>query len=177
MQLDRLRSFCCLKWWALFLGTLLSQCLLSFDLHAAEINFSGYAKSYNSWQERIDLPLLQTDASLQSQNSLRLTLEGFGKTAGVDSVWQLHYEVSPIISSVSSNLSDSTFSASSDAYRLTDLRSTVGAETIGILQYTQLSFPLILAMFAGGWLALKFLFPPDIQDIEAARKALKHKST
>jgi hypothetical protein len=129
MQLDRLRSFCCLKWWALFLGTLLSQCLLSFDLHAAEINFSGYAKSYNSWQERIDLPLLQTDTSLQSQNSLRLTLEGFGKTAGVDSVWQLHYEVSPIITSVSSNLSDSTFSASSDAYRLTDLRSTVGAET------------------------------------------------
>jgi hypothetical protein len=103
--------------------------LLSFHLHAAEINFSGYAKSYNSWQERIDLPLLQTDTSLQSQNSLRLTLEGFGKTAGVDSVWQLHYEVSPIISSVSSNLSDSTFSASSDAYRLTDLRSTVGAET------------------------------------------------
>lgn len=55
-------------------------------------------------------------------------------------------------------------------------KSTSGAETIGILQYTQLSFPLVLAMFAGGWLALKFLFPPDIQDIEAARKTLKQKS-
>ena len=55
-------------------------------------------------------------------------------------------------------------------------KSTVGTETIGILQYTQLSFPLVLAMFAGGWLVLKFLFAPDIQDIEAARKALKHKS-
>jgi len=55
-------------------------------------------------------------------------------------------------------------------------KSTVGNETIGILQYTQLSFPLVLSMFAGGWLLLKLLFPPDIQDIEAARKALQHKS-
>ena len=55
-------------------------------------------------------------------------------------------------------------------------KSTVRAETIGILQYTQLSFPLVLSMFAGGWLALKFLFPPDIHDIEPARKALQHKS-
>ena len=55
-------------------------------------------------------------------------------------------------------------------------KSTVKAETIGILQYTQLSFPLVLSMFAGGWLALKFLFPPDIHDIEPARKALQHKS-
>ena len=55
-------------------------------------------------------------------------------------------------------------------------KSTAGTETIGILQYTQLSFPLVLSMFVGGWLALKLLFPPDIQDIEAARKALQHKS-
>jgi len=55
-------------------------------------------------------------------------------------------------------------------------KSTIGNQTIGILQYTQLSFPLVLAMFAGGWLVLKILFPPDIQDIEAARKALQHKS-
>ena len=55
-------------------------------------------------------------------------------------------------------------------------KSTSGIETIGILQYTQLSFPLVLSLFGGGWLTLKFLFPPDIQDIEAAKKALKHKS-
>ena len=55
-------------------------------------------------------------------------------------------------------------------------KSTAGTETIGILQYTQLSFPLVLSMFVGGWLALKFLFPPDIHDIEPARKALQHKS-
>jgi len=51
-------------------------------------------------------------------------------------------------------------------------KSTAGAETIGILQYTHLSFPLVLTLFAGGWVALKFLFPPDIQDIEPAKKAL-----
>ena len=55
-------------------------------------------------------------------------------------------------------------------------KSTAGVETIGILQYTHLSFPLVLTLFGGGWLTLKFLFPPDIQDIEAAKKALKHKS-
>ena len=55
-------------------------------------------------------------------------------------------------------------------------KSTSGAETIGILQYTHLSFPLVLILFGGGWLTLKILFPPDIQDIEAAKKALKHKS-
>ena len=55
-------------------------------------------------------------------------------------------------------------------------KSTAEAETIGILQYTHLSFPLVLILFGGGWLTLKILFPPDIQDIEAAKKALKHKS-
>lgn len=129
MQLDRHHSFSRLKCSTLLLASLLSPCLISFQLYAAEINFSGYAKSYNIWQERIDVPLLQTDAALQSQNSLRLTLEGFGQTAGVDSVWQLHYEVSPIISSVSSAVNNNTLSASSDAYRLTDLRSTIGAES------------------------------------------------
>ena len=49
-------------------------------------------------------------------------------------------------------------------------KSTAEADTIGILQYTQLSFPLILAMFAGGWLALKFLFPPDIKTLKRQEK-------
>ena len=55
-------------------------------------------------------------------------------------------------------------------------KSTSGTQSIGILQYTQLSFPLVLAMFVGGWIFLKLLFPPDIQDIEAAKKTLEHKS-
>ena len=129
MRLDRLRSFCCLKSSTLLITSLLTQGTLTSHLQAAEISFSGYAKSYNSWQERIDVPLLQTDSSFQSQNSLRLTLEGFGQTAGVDSVWQVHYEVSPLISSISSNVSNNTLSDSGGAYRLTDLSSTVGTET------------------------------------------------
>ena len=129
MRLDRLRSFCCLKSSILLITSLLTQGTLTSHLQAAEISFSGYAKSYNSWQERIDVPLLQTDSSFQSQNSLRLTLEGFGQTAGVDSVWQVHYEVSPLISSISSNVSNNTLSDSGGAYRLTDLSSTVGTET------------------------------------------------
>ena len=129
MRLDRLRSFCCLKSSILLITSLLTQGTLTSHLQAAEISFSGYAKSYNSWQERIDVPLLQTDSSFQSQNSLRLKLEGFGQTAGVDSVWQVHYEVSPLISSISSNVSNNTLSDSGGAYRLTDLSSTVGTET------------------------------------------------
>ena len=49
-------------------------------------------------------------------------------------------------------------------------------QTIGILEYTHLSFPLVLLLFAGGWIALKVLFPTDIQNIEPARKALKQKA-
>jgi solute carrier family 13 (sodium-dependent dicarboxylate transporter), member 2/3/5 len=55
-------------------------------------------------------------------------------------------------------------------------KATGGKETLGILQYTQLSFPLVILLFAGGWLALKIMFPPDIHDIEPARKALRHKA-
>ena len=55
-------------------------------------------------------------------------------------------------------------------------KATAGQQTLGIIKYTQLSFPLVLLLFAGGWLALKILFPPDIHDIEPARKALKQKS-
>jgi sodium-dependent dicarboxylate transporter 2/3/5 len=55
-------------------------------------------------------------------------------------------------------------------------KATAGQQTLGILKYTQLSFPLVLLLFAGGWLALKIMFPPDIHDIEPARKALKQKS-
>ena len=55
-------------------------------------------------------------------------------------------------------------------------KATAGQQTLGIIKYTQFSFPLVLLLFAGGWLALKILFPPDIHDIEPARKALKQKS-
>jgi solute carrier family 13 (sodium-dependent dicarboxylate transporter), member 2/3/5 len=55
-------------------------------------------------------------------------------------------------------------------------KATAGQQTLGILQYTKLSFPLVLLLFAGGWVALKILFPSDIQNIDRARKALKQKA-
>jgi sodium-dependent dicarboxylate transporter 2/3/5 len=56
-------------------------------------------------------------------------------------------------------------------------KATAGQQTLGILQYTKLSFPLVMLMLAGGWVALKVLFPSDIQNIDRARKALKQKAT
>ncbi len=55
-------------------------------------------------------------------------------------------------------------------------KATAGQQTLGILQYTKLSFPLVLLLFAGGWVALKILFPSDIQNIDRARQALKQKA-
>jgi sodium-dependent dicarboxylate transporter 2/3/5 len=56
-------------------------------------------------------------------------------------------------------------------------KATAGQQTLGILQYTKLSFPLVILLLAGGWVALKILFPSDIQNIDRARKALKQKAT
>ena len=56
-------------------------------------------------------------------------------------------------------------------------KATAGQQTLGILQYTKLSFPLVILLLAGGWVALKVLFPSDIQNIDRARKALKQKVT
>jgi solute carrier family 13 (sodium-dependent dicarboxylate transporter), member 2/3/5 len=56
-------------------------------------------------------------------------------------------------------------------------KATAGQQTLGILQYTKLSFPLVMLLLAGGWVALKVLFPSDIQNIDPVRKALKQKAT
>ena len=56
-------------------------------------------------------------------------------------------------------------------------KSTAGQQTLGILQYTKLSFPLVILLLAGGWVALKVLFPSDIKNIDRARKALQQKAT
>ncbi len=54
-------------------------------------------------------------------------------------------------------------------------KTTQGAHTIGILQYTQLSFPLVILLLASGWLVLSFMFSPDLKDIEPARKIFREK--
>ncbi|MFQ5451349.1 MAG: SLC13 family permease [Nitrospinaceae bacterium] len=55
-------------------------------------------------------------------------------------------------------------------------KTTQGTTTIGILQYTQLSFPLVLFLLACGWIVLTRLFPSDLENIEPARKVLRRKA-
>ena len=53
---------------------------------------------------------------------------------------------------------------------------TDGANTIGILEYTFFSFPLVLLLLGAGWGVLLFMFPSDLDDIEPARKIIMEKS-
>ena len=53
-------------------------------------------------------------------------------------------------------------------------KSTRGA-SIGILEYTQLSFPMVLILFTCGWIMLKYTFPPDIENIDPAHQILRKK--
>ncbi len=55
-------------------------------------------------------------------------------------------------------------------------KTTGGSGTIGILEYTQLSFPLVVVLLACGWVVLRVMFPPDVVDIDLARQALHKKS-
>lgn len=54
-------------------------------------------------------------------------------------------------------------------------QSTRGESTLGILQYSVLSFPLVLLMIAFGWVVLRLMFAPDITDIRPARETLHRK--
>ena len=47
--------------------------------------------------------------------------------------------------------------------------------SIGILEYTQLSFPLVFILFICGLVVLKLFFPPDITDIEPVHQVLQEK--
>ena len=55
-------------------------------------------------------------------------------------------------------------------------KTTQGKGTIGLLEYTQLSFPLVVILLACGWVVLRTLFPPEVADIGPAREVLHKKS-
>lgn len=55
-------------------------------------------------------------------------------------------------------------------------KSTNGQSSIGILEYTQLGFPMVVLLFFGGWVVLTLMFPPDIDNVEPARDILRKKS-
>ncbi|HKI73971.1 MAG TPA: hypothetical protein VJ998_04985 [Pseudomonadales bacterium] len=69
--------------------------LFSSGSAAAETKFAGYLKSFAVVQDSIDSPYLQADRLFESRNSLRLMWQVFsGHT-----IWQLHYEITPVLSS------------------------------------------------------------------------------
>ena len=55
------------------------------------------------------------------------------------------------------------------------LEKTTDNASIGILEYTKLSFPLVFILFICGWVVLKLFFSPDIADIEPVHQVLQKK--
>ena len=55
------------------------------------------------------------------------------------------------------------------------LEKTTHNASIGILEYTKLSFPLVFILFICGWVVLKLFFSPDITDIEPVHQVLQKK--
>ncbi len=54
-------------------------------------------------------------------------------------------------------------------------KSTQNSSTLGVWEYSALSFPLLLIMLPAGWLVLTTLFKPEIQDVSPALKVLHKK--
>ncbi len=55
------------------------------------------------------------------------------------------------------------------------LEKTTHNASIGILEYTKLSFPLVFILFICGWVVLRLFFSPDITDIEPVHQVLQKK--
>jgi sodium-dependent dicarboxylate transporter 2/3/5 len=55
-------------------------------------------------------------------------------------------------------------------------KGTDGNSTLGILQYTQLTFPMIVLLLVCGWALLNLLFKPEIKDVKPALVDLHAKS-
>jgi hypothetical protein len=99
--------------------TSVSSLLLAAWLSAqaqADTSVTGYIKSFAVAQDSINTPIFEAPELAQSQNTARLMLEGFEDTL----VWQIHYEVSPVIQSRSLSLELPTFNVVGDSYRLSD---------------------------------------------------------
>lgn len=97
--------------------------LLLFGLAVSasgETAWSGYLKSFAVVQDSIKVGPLQTPRLYQSQNSVRLMMNRFQG----NSVFQLHYEVSPVFTSRESSFDNATL-ATTGGWRLTDPPSTL----------------------------------------------------
>jgi len=82
-----------------------------------DLNFQGYLKSYLISQEAQSGSFYNLPSQVSSQNNLRLMLDVFSPQA----VWQIHYEISPQLSSRTSNPFAMTSGPGMPGYRWTDL--------------------------------------------------------
>ena len=93
--------------------------LLAATMHAraSELNLQGYIKSYLIAQEGQSNSLFTLPSLTRSQNNIRLMLDIFGS----NTIWQIHYEVSPLLSSRAGNPFSTNTQPTAPGYRLTDL--------------------------------------------------------
>ncbi len=86
---------------------------------AAEVNFSGYIKSYGMVLEEIDTPIFETPTTYQSQNAARFMVDVFTDNA----VWQVHYEILPTFTSHELLADFGLGRTRSEGYRFSDLQN------------------------------------------------------
>ena len=93
--------------------------LLAATMHAraSELNLQGHIKSYLIAQEGQSNSLFTLPSLTRSQNNIRLMLDIFGS----NTIWQIHYEVSPLLSSRAGNPFSTNTQPAAPGYRLTDL--------------------------------------------------------
>lgn len=94
-------------------------CLVS-SYAGAEVNFSGYLKSYALAQEEVPV-LGVNETSYHSQNSFRLMFDGFHESLS----WQIHYEISPVFNSTGLVIDNRTVGQAGSAWRLTDIKTNL----------------------------------------------------
>ncbi len=90
----------------------------------AVTTFSGYVKSFAVVVDEVDTDFINLETIYQSQNSIRLMWERFGD----NTVWQIHYEISPVFVSRSQRVESQTFTVVGESYRLTDIQTSLSDE-------------------------------------------------
>ena len=101
---------------------LVCAALLSCAPVSAELNFTGYLKSFAILQDTPDLPGSWEQAA-ESQNSVRLMWDAFHNNIAL----QLHYEVSPGLVSRRTGLDNGTFAGAGNSWRVSDLTPNLDA--------------------------------------------------
>ena len=115
---------------------LLTCCLLNTTYSAtADSKFTGTLKSFALVQDEVNSNFFTARKTYQLQSSVRLMWEKFntntsaGRTSAGRTLWQIHYELSPVLLSRQQPLDSPTFAILGDSYRLKDLRGSLSGKT------------------------------------------------